>query len=137
MASLPAPARSAPSIASPAGSAAALRTFFNIARAWNLTPAQEQRLLGVQRSTLYAWRAGNFPARLDADTLERLSYLFGIYGALNVLFPLAERADAWLRRPNSAPLFGGDTALSRMLGGQVADLFEVRLYLDAVRGGGS
>jgi hypothetical protein len=133
----PVSARPAPSLASPAGSAAALRTFFNIARAWDLSPAEEQRLLGVQRSTLYAWRAGSYPARLDADTLERLSYVFGIYGALQVLFPVAERADAWLRKPNDAPLFGGDSALSRMLGGQVADLFEVRRYLDAVRGGGS
>jgi hypothetical protein len=32
---------------------------------------EEQRLLGVQRSTVYAWRAGDFPARLDAGTLER------------------------------------------------------------------
>ena len=46
-----------------------------------------------------------------------------------------ERADAWVRKPNDAPLFGGDSALARMLGGQVADLFQVRQYLDAVRGG--
>ena len=120
---------------SPAASAAALRTFFNIARAWGLSAAEEQRLLGVQRSTVYAWRSGDFPARLDPDTLERLSYVFGIYSALQVLFPVADRADAWIRKPNTAPLFGGDSALTRMLGGKVADLFEVRHYLDAVRGG--
>ena len=48
-----------------------------------------------------------------------------------------ERADEWLRRPNSAPLFGGQSALQRMLGGQVADLYVVRQYLDAQRGGKS
>ena len=129
--------RKAASIDSPAASAAALRTFFNIARAWDLSATEEQRLLGVQRSTVYAWRSGDFPARLDADTLERLSYVFGVYSALQVLFPLPERADAWIRKPNTAPLFGGESALARMLGGKVADLFEVRHYLDAVRGGGS
>jgi hypothetical protein len=123
------------SLDSPTASAAALRTFFSIARAWDLSAAEEQRLLGVQRSTIYAWRSGDFPARLDADTLERLSYVFGIYSALQVLFPVVERADAWIRKPNTAPLFGGDSALARMLGGKVADLFEVRRYLDAVRGG--
>ncbi len=123
------------SLDSPTASAAALRTFFGIARAWDLSAAEEQRLLGVQRSTIYAWRSGDFPARLDADTLERLSYVFGIYSALQVLFPVVERADAWIRKPNTAPLFGGDSALARMLGGKVADLFEVRRYLDAVRGG--
>jgi hypothetical protein len=129
--------RPTPALDSPQASAAGLRTFFAIARAWGLTAAQEQRLLGVQRSTLYAWRAGDFPARLDADTLERLSYVFGIYAALHVLFPVPERADAWIRKPNQAPLFGGESALARMLGGRVADLFEVRRYVDAVRGGGS
>ena len=53
------------------------------------------------------------------------------------LFPVGERADAWIRKPNAAPLFGGESALARMLGGRVADLFQVRQYLDAVRGGGS
>ena len=38
-------------------------------------------------------------------------------------------------KPNAAPLFGGRSALDRMLGGQVADLFVVRQYLDAQRGG--
>jgi len=114
-----------------------LRTFFNIGRSWGLSATDEQRLLGVQRSTVYAWRSGDFPARLDADTLERLSYVFGIYSALQVLFPVPERADAWIRKPNTAAVFGGDSALARMLGGHVADLFQVRQYLDAVRGGGS
>jgi hypothetical protein len=130
-------ARKTPALDSPAAAGAALRTFFNIAKAWGLSATDEQRLLGVQRSTVYAWRAGDYPARLDADTLERLSYIFGIYSALQVLFPIPERADAWVRRPNTAALFGGDSALSRMLGGRVADLFQVRQYLDAVRGGGS
>jgi hypothetical protein len=129
--------RKALDLDSPVAANAALRTFFNIAKAWNLSAPEEQRLLGVQRSTLYAWRAGERPARLDAGTLERLSYVFGIYAALQVLFPLPERADAWLRKPNTAALFGGDSALARMLGGRVADLFQVRQYLDAVRGGGS
>src|SRR6185295_11334680 len=124
-----------PSLDSPAAASAALRTFFNITKAWNLNATEEQRLLGVQRSTVYGWRAGDYPARLDADTLERLSYVFGIYSALQVLFPVADRADAWIRKPNTAPLFGGASALARMLGGKVADLFEVRHYLDAVRGG--
>ncbi|NRF68181.1 DUF2384 domain-containing protein [Aquincola sp. S2] len=131
-----APARP-PALDSAAAAGAALRTFFNISKAWALTAAEEQTLLGVQRSTLYAWRAGDYPARLDAATLERLSYVFGIYSALHVLFPVPERADAWLRKPNDAPLFGGSPALARMLGGRVADLFQVRQYLDAVRGGGA
>ncbi|HEV7914957.1 MAG TPA: helix-turn-helix transcriptional regulator, partial [Albitalea sp.] len=71
--------RKTASLDSPHAASAALRTFFQIGKAWGLSAPQEQRLLGVQRSTVYSWRSGDFPARLDADTLERLSYVFGIY----------------------------------------------------------
>ena len=66
--------------------------------------------------------------------LERLSYLLGIYKSLQILLPDPVAADAWVRRPNTALLFGGRSALERMLSGQVADLYVVREYLDAQRG---
>ena len=122
-------------LASPAAAAAALRTFFNIAQAWELSNDEQQRLLGCGRTTFFDWKAGRVKRGLDAATLERLSHLFGIYAALQILLPIPERANAWIRKPNSAPLFGGGTALERLLGGQVSDLFVVRQYLDAQRGG--
>ena len=95
---------------------------------------KQTTLLGVGRTTLYQWKAGKVVA-LDRHVLERLSYLFGIYAALQILVPVKERADGWVREPNTAPLFGGRSALDRMMGGQVADLYVVRHYLDAQRGG--
>jgi hypothetical protein len=83
---------------------------------------------------LYQWRQGKV-GPLDRHVLERLSYLFGIYAALQILLPVPERANEWIRKPNDAPFLGGHSALERMLGGQVADLFVVRHYLDAQRGG--
>lgn len=111
-----------------------LRAFTRIAEAWQLSVAEQMRLLGVRsRSTWFKWRKD--PAvHLPPDTLERLSYLLGIYKALQLLFKEPQAADAWLRRPNDAPLFGGRSALDRMLSGQVSDLFLVRQYLDAERG---
>lgn len=114
--------------------AAALRTFWRLAEAWQLSVPEQTTLLGVGRTTLYQWKQGKV-GPLDRHVLERLSYLFGIYAALQILLPVRERADEWLRKPNTAPLFGGRPALERMLGGQVADLFVVRQYLDAQRGG--
>ncbi|HEV7578379.1 MAG TPA: MbcA/ParS/Xre antitoxin family protein [Caldimonas sp.] len=114
--------------------AAALRTFFRLADAWQLAVAEQTTLLGVARTTLYQWKQGKV-APLDRHLLERLSHLFGIYSSLQILFPAARRADEWIRKPNSAPLFAGRSALDRMLGGQVADLYVVRQYLDAQRGG--
>lgn len=140
--------------ASPAGDALAgpaLRTFFRIAQAWALSPAEQMVLLGdPPRSTFYKWREASTGSgaasgaasgadaalpKLPRDVLERISYVLGIYKALQILFPDPARADAWVRRPNDAPLFGGRSALERMLSGNVGDLFLVRQYLDAERGG--
>lgn len=121
-------------LSSPAAAAAALRTFWRLAEAWKLTPTEQMTLLGVGRSALYQWKQGKV-GPLDRHVLERLSYLFGIHAALQLLLPDAQRAAEWVRKPNTAPLFGGQSALQRMLGGQVADLYVVRQYLDAQRGG--
>jgi hypothetical protein len=113
---------------------AGLRAFNQIAELWHLSIAEQLSLLGItSRSTYFKWRKEAQP-RLPRDTLERLSYLLGIYKALQLLLPDARVADEWIRRPNDAPLFGGKSALERMLSGNVADLYTVRQYLDAQRG---
>jgi hypothetical protein len=113
----------------------ALRTFFRIASDWGLSSAQEQTLLGVSRTSMFNWRAGKLASALDPVTLERLSYVFRIYAALEILLPIPERANKWVKAVNTAPLFGGASALDRMLGGQVGDLQVVADYVDAQRGG--
>lgn len=118
----------------PAAAEAALRTFWRLAEAWKLTTTEQITLLGVARTTLYQWKQGRV-GPLDRHVLERLSYLFGIYAALQILLPVPERANEWIRKPNAAPFLAGGSALDRMLGGQVADLYVVRQYLDAERGG--
>lgn len=113
----------------------ALRTFFRIASAWELATNEERTLLGAPpRSTFFEWKR-NRDAKLSRDTLERISYVLGIFKALQILLPDPKAADAWIRKPNTAPIFGGESALNRMLSGNVADLYVVRQYLDAQRGG--
>jgi hypothetical protein len=113
----------------------ALRTFFRIAEVWGLSADEQMTILGAPaRSTFFKWKKQQNDARLPRDTLERISYVIGIFGALQILLPNSPAADTWIRRPNRAPVFGGRTALDRMLSGQVGDLFVVRQYLDAQRG---
>jgi hypothetical protein len=113
----------------------ALRTFFRIAERWGLSVDEQKTLLGVAASsTFYKWKRDP-QVTLPPDTLERISYILGIYKALQILLPDERAADAWVRKPNHAPPFGGKSALERMLSGHVSDLYVVRQYLDAQRGG--
>jgi hypothetical protein len=114
---------------------AAKRAFFRIMDAWGVSDAEAQVILGKpSRSAFYTYKKGE-GGRLSADTLERISYILGVYKALQLLFVQKEQADAWVKKPNEA--FGGSSALQRMLGGLVADLAAVRTHLDHVRGGGA
>ncbi len=131
----PAPVQVTTPISNKNVSAPALRTAFRILDAWGLGNKEQMTLLGnPPRSTFYRWKHGESVA-LAQDTLERLSYIFGIYSALQVLLPKPESADTWIKKPNATPIFGGHSALQRMLSGHVADLYVVRQYLDAQRGG--
>jgi Protein of unknown function (DUF2384) len=127
----------APDISVERMSAAGLRAFVRMAEAWGLTVDEQLTLLGQPpRSTFFAWRKHPEKAALPRDTLERLSNLLGIYKSLQILLPDPAVADAWVRKPNTAAVFGGRTALQHMLAGNVSDLNFVRRYLDGVRGGG-
>ena len=117
-------------------SAAGLRAFFRIAQDWELSTEEQIVLLGSPgRSTFFQWKKTPQTARLNRDTLERLSLLLGIYKSLQILLPQPAASDSWVKRPNSAPPFGGRRALDRMLAGNISDLVAVRQYLDAMRGG--
>jgi hypothetical protein len=116
-------------------SSAALQSFFNLSARWGLTAAQERILLGSPaESTFFKWKAEKTARRLGRDVLERVSYLLGISKALNILLPSRRAADEWVKKPNAAPLFNGQSALDRMLGGSLVDLADVRRYLDVQRG---
>lgn len=128
------PAQSTPDLAGPG-----LRTFFNIAtKRWGLNEQEQMQILGVEsRSTIQKWKArakAHAEISLGRDALERISYVLGIYKAINILLPVPERADGWMRASNRAPIFGGKRPLDRMTSGNVSDLYVVRQYLDAQRG---
>ncbi len=112
----------------------AVRTFFNIAAAWQLSIDEQRGLLGwPATSTFYNYRAGTI-GTLSFDTLTRLSLILGIYKALHVLYPDAGLANRWVKLPNAHGLFGGNPALALMIDGGIDGLYQVRRLLDARRG---
>jgi hypothetical protein len=115
-------------------SPAAVRTFFNVMTRWNIRDEDARVLLGgMSNGPFYDMKKS--PERvLDADRLTRISYLIGIFKALNILYS-ETLADKWVQLPNSNPIFGGQTPLAYMMkGGQPAQQ-TVRRLLDDRRGG--
>jgi hypothetical protein len=112
----------------------ALRTFFNVAGAWQLSNHEQRALLGwPAESTFFKYKSGQ-PGTLSYDTLIRISLVLGVYKDLGILYPEAELAHRWVRLPNNNPLFGGRSALEFMIEGDIDGLYQVRRLLDARRG---
>jgi hypothetical protein len=110
----------------------ALKTFFNMMEKWRVNKKRQMVLLGMpSQGTFYNWKRGDV-ASIPADTLERISYIMGIYKALGILFPNRRQADEWVSKPNTA--FNGESALDYMTKGSMAQLIDMRRYLDAQRG---
>lgn len=117
--------------------AVGMAAFFEIAEKWGLSYQETRTLLGQPgKSTYYCWkniaeglaRPSEFAHGMDLAT--RISYVLGIFKALETIYEEPDMADSWVRKPNDA--FGGQSALDRMLAGQVVDLARVREYLDSV-----
>lgn len=111
-----------------------LKAFFTIMTRWHVRDEDARALLGgVTNGPFYEMKKK--PDRvLDADRLTRVSYLIGIFKALQILHarPLA---DEWVQLPNSNPIFAGDTPLAYMIRGGLPAMQTVRRLLDARRAG--
>jgi hypothetical protein len=113
----------------------ALRTFFNIAAAWELSVNEQRALLGwPASSTFHKYKSGDH-GTLSFDTLTRISLVIGIYKSLQVLYPEPAFSDRWVKMPNIHDLFGGRPALWLMTEGGIDGLYRVRRLLDGRRGG--
>lgn len=116
-------------------SKAGLEFFFNLADKWGLNRHEQKVLLGdIPNSTFTKWKRDQ-NGKLSRDHLDRISYLMGIFKAINILLPTEQAANAWIKKPNDHALFNGGTALSKMMRGSIVDLADIRRYLDYERGG--
>ena len=112
----------------------ALKAFFNIMSRWQVRDEDARALLGgVSNGPFYEMKRK--PDRiLDGDRLTRVSYLIGIFKALNILHGRA-LADEWVRLPNTNAVFAGETPLAYMIRGGLPAMQIVRRLLDARRAG--
>ncbi len=78
-------------------SGAALKAFFNIIERWSIRDEDARELLGgVSNGPYYQMKKSQEGRTLSADELFRISYLIGIFKALNT------QLQPHLRRPNAA-----------------------------------
>ena len=115
-------------------SPAALRAFFNIMERWEIRDEDARQLLGGISSGAYYELKKKPNREQDQDRLLRISYLIGIFKALNILYG-TRLADGWVQLANTNPLFTGRTPLAYMLQGGTPAMEIVRRLLDARRGG--
>lgn len=116
-------------------SPSAVKGFLNIMAKWSVRDADAMGLLGgVSNGRFYTMKKTPENATLDQDELQRVSFLVGIFKALNILFG-EELADAWVQLPNQNRIFGGATPLAYMIRGGLPAFQTVRRLLDARRGG--
>ncbi len=116
-------------------SAAAIAAFFNIMDRWKVRDESAKTLLAVSNGAFYELKKRPKNRLLDADKLSRISYLVGIFKALNILHSLP-LADEWVSLPNSNRLFGGLAPLELMVKNGAPAMQLVRRLLDVRRGGG-
>jgi uncharacterized protein (DUF2384 family) len=117
-------------------SPAAMKALFKIVDRWNVSDEDARQLLGgISNGSYYQLKANPGSTKtLDQDRLERISYLIGIFKALNILYS-QRLADQWMRLPNTNPIFAGRTPLDYILRGGQRAMDTVRRLLDARRGG--
>jgi hypothetical protein len=124
---------------------ALLRTFFSIADRWALSAGEQATLLDTSRATVFRLRrrarraGGGGPVTgLSTSLVERLAVVWEIFKGLRTFFANNRMyADQWIREPNSHPLFGGRSALDRLLSGRVIDLYLVRDHVAQMLGAAS
>lgn len=115
-------------------SPSAIKAFLNIMEKWGVRDEAARALLGGISNGRYYDMKKKPERTLGADTLTRISYLVGIFKALNILYS-ETLADAWVQRTNTNRIFGGETPLAYMMKGGLAAMQVVRRLVDARRGG--
>jgi len=107
----------------------ALKRFFLIADAWELSPLQQCRLLRIPSpQVLTRYRLGQAP-RLSATQQERAALIGSIQHSLMAESPVKDRAWAWVHSPQAGAPFDGDSPLYFMLENGLPALREVARML--------
>lgn len=94
--------------------------------AWGVQTPEIAILLGASTKSVGRWES--HVGTLSHDTRERIGYVLGIYAGLCSIFDSSKTAGEWIHAPNRD--FGDQSPLSRMIAGNVGDLYAVQTYVE-------
>lgn len=108
----------------------ALKTFFNIMKAWQIESYKQKTLLGTKGAHIYEqWQQG-YAVSITDDVLIRTSYIIGIYRKLGLTFNDHLQANSWINEPNEH--FDGLSTLEYILSDVDEGLNNVHTLIDII-----
>jgi len=115
---------------------AGLRAAVGVLEKWQASGDQACRILRISRSTYTRakQRDPDWSVGLDADQMQRISFVLNIHAALRMVFDNPENVYGFPAMANDNEFFNGRAPLEIMAQGDMISLYETFRRIDALRG---
>ncbi len=113
-----------------------LRAAVGVLEKWQASSDQACRILRISRSTYTRakQRDPDWSVGLDADQMQRISFVLNIHAALRTVFDNPENVYGFPAMANDNEFFNGRAPLEIMSQGDIISLYETFRRVDALRG---
>lgn len=115
---------------------AGLRAAVGILEKWSASADQACRILRISRSTYTRARQrdADWEVALDADQMQRISFVLNIHAALRLVFDNPDNVYGFPSMANNNEFFNGRSPLEIMAQGDMVSLYETFRRIDVLRG---
>jgi hypothetical protein len=113
-----------------------LRAAVGILEKWKATGDQACRILRISRSTYTRARQRDpdWAVALDADQMQRISFVLNIHATLRLVFDNPDNVYGFASMTNDNEFFNGRSPLEIMAQGDMISLYETFRRIDILRG---
>lgn len=113
-----------------------LRAAVGILEKWRASSEQACRILRISRSTYTRARQrdADWEVALDADQMQRISFVLNIHAALRLVFDNPDNVYGFPSMANNNEFFNGRSPLDIMSQGDMISLYETFRRIDVLRG---
>ena len=113
-----------------------LRAAVGILEKWAASSDQACRILRISRSTYTRARQldPSWAVALDADQMQRISFVLNIHATLRLVFDNPENVYGFASMANDNEFFNGRSPLEIMSQGDMISLYETFRRIDVLRG---